>query len=363
MKPKHLLALLSIAIAVLLLSGCGTISAASWPGVSYDSETNTVFVSYNTSVFAIDASNGQLKWSYPEKPSQKTTFYAIPVPTSDGQLLAGSYDNNLYSLDKSTGAQKWVFDPTTIQDTTNRFISSPLVYNDTIYAPNADERLYALDMQGNPVWDQPFQANQALWAAPAADPKLNLIYLTSMDRNIYALNPDTGALVWSTPMEGASVGSPTVDPNGNLYVGNFANQLLAVNPQDGSTTWQVDTNGWVWSGPILGDSQLFFGDLDRTFYAVNANDGSIAWQITPDGQVVGQPALAGNNIFFGTESGTLYVVDLRGNIVKSIDLSGSIYTSPVLAGDLIVVAPYQTDNLLVAFDQNGNQQWTFTPAK
>jgi len=44
-------------------------------------------------------------------------------------------------------------------------------------------------------------------------------------------------------------------------------------------------------------------------------------------------------------------------------VGGKIYTTPVTAGDLILVAPYQAQVALVALDANGKQAWTFTPAK
>jgi hypothetical protein len=40
---------------------------------------------------------------------------------------------------------------------------------------------------------------------------------------------------------------------------------------------------------------------------------------------------------------------------------GKIYPSPLLAGDLILVAPINADELLIAVDVNGNQRWVFSP--
>jgi outer membrane protein assembly factor BamB len=49
--------------------------------------------------------------------------------------------------------------------------------------------------------------------------------------------------------------------------------------------------------------------------------------------------------------------------VNSKVIGGVIYSSPVINGDTILVAPTGFDALLVALNLDGNQKWTFTPAK
>jgi eukaryotic-like serine/threonine-protein kinase len=353
---KRLILVTFLLFAVVLLAGCSTISASSWPGVTYDSNTDAVYVAYNSFVISVDPNTGTEKWRFPAEAEGSITFFAPPAVTSDGQVIAGGYDQNLYSIDAQSGAQNWVF-----EGASNRYIATPLVIEDKIFAPNADDHLYALTTQNVAIWQTPFQATQPLWGTPGIDSSGETLFLTSMDRNVYAVDAQTGVMEWSKPMEGASVGSTTVSGNGDVFVGNFANQLLSLNAEDGSSGWSLVTSGWVWSGPLLQEDLLFFGDLEGTFYAVNRDSGSVAWQIQPDGQVVGQPAVAGDRIFFGTESGTLYVVDLRGNIIRSVDAGGSIYSAPVTTDDLVIVAPYQNDQLLVAYDFDGNLVWSFTP--
>lgn len=353
---KRLILVIAFSLTLLFLTGCSAIAANSWPGITIDPETETVYVAYNTAVYAVDTGNGNLKWRFPEEPNNQITFFAPPTLTEDGQLIVGGYNNTLYSLDAVTGAEKWAF-----EGAANRYIGSPLFANDLIYAPNADERLYALDLNGNPLWDQPFQAGQALWAAPVSDDGGTTIYLTSMDRNLYALNGETGETLWSQPLDGASVGTPTLGNDNQLYIGNFANQMVAFGIEDGQEIWTTPTAGWIWSGPARDDEHIYFGDLEGNFYAVNQSSGSIVWQLQPDGEVVGQALVNGEQVYFGTESGTIYAVDLRGNIVWNRDTGGALYANTVGTDEVIIVAPHQADNVLVAFQPDGSQLWSFTP--
>jgi len=81
----------------------------------------------------------------------------------------------------------------------------------------------------------------------------------------------------------------------------------------------------------------------------------------PDGPIVGTPLVNKEGIYFTTEVGSLYAVDREGNTRWERNIGGKIYTSPIAAGDLILIAPIESDDLLVALDANGTQQWAFAP--
>jgi outer membrane protein assembly factor BamB len=357
MKPKRFLILAILILSTIVLSGCSTFSANSWPGITFDPSSNRVFVAYNTGVFAVDANSGTQVWRYPAEPDQNKTFFASPALTVDGKLIVGGYDNILRALDAGSGNEVWTF-----AGASNRYIGSAAVVNEMIFAPNADERLYALDLDGQPIWERPFAAGQALWAKPAIKENNGVLYLTSLDKSVYAAEAETGNQLWKKTLPGVSVGTPILDEGGNLYLGTFANQVIVLEPTQGNELWKVETNGWVWSSPIIVGDTLYFGDLEGFFYAVNRTTGNIEWQIQPDGHVIGAPLFLEDQIFFGTESGTIYAVDLRGNIMWNRTAGGSIYSQPVSNGELVIVALHEADNLLVAYDLNGNQQWSFAPA-
>ena len=68
-----------------------------------------------------------------------------------------------------------------------------------------------------------------------------------------------------------------------------------------------------------------------------------------------------DQIYVGTEDGTFIALDQDAGTVWQKALGGKIYTSPVVSGELILVAPYQSDFALVAYDAEGRQVWTFKP--
>jgi eukaryotic-like serine/threonine-protein kinase len=356
MKMKRNLMILSLALVMpLILGACTAFGASSWPGLSADPDTGTAYVAYNTGIYAINTADGSLKWTFPDRADARKTFFAAPILTPDGQLVAGGYDKTLHSLDPATGVERWSFN-----GTLNRFVASPAVTENRIFAPSADERMYALNMNGEPTWDTPFQAKQALWGTPVYSPERDVVYLAGLDRNFYAVRGADGSLVWASQLSGASVSTPAIDPEtGVIYLGTFAKEMLAIDPDTGDAFGKFLTEDWVWEGPTFHDGQLYFGDMAGNFYAMNVETWSVDWRFSADGPIASRPLVNEDILYFGTENGTLYALDLRGNIIWNRDARGAIYGTPVRVNDLILVALLESDNLVVAYDTAGNLRWSF----
>lgn len=358
MKPNRLILSILLLLTATLLSACagGAGLATSWPGLYANQDT--AYVAFNNHVYAIALDTGLEKWRFPKETNNRITLYADPSLSPDRQLIVGGYNNVLYSLDPDTGDLNWEF-----AQAGNKYIASPLAVEKGIFAPNADNNLYALNLDGSLRWK--FNTQGEIWAQPVTDPNCECIYLTSMDHRVYALDPADGSLRWqSEELSGAIVGSPTLSEDGILYVGTFGREIIALDAKDGSVVWRTPTGGWVWSGPALADGRLYVGDLDGNFYAINAADGQAIWNLTPDqldGAIVGSPVIIDDTIYFASESGSVYALDTAGRILWSQAIGGRMLAAPVPAGDLLLVAPNGADQLLYAITREGGaRRWAYT---
>jgi eukaryotic-like serine/threonine-protein kinase len=354
MKSKNILLILVVLMAAALLSGCGgdAFAASSWPSILVDEEIS--YVSYNQYVYALNVQDGQMRWRYPEKGEAARTFYAEPTLTEDGQLIVGSYNGSLYSLNPQTGTENWIFD-----QAGGRFIGAPLAQGNRIYAPSADHRLYALDLNGREVWR--FEGSQGpLWAQPLLDEERQQLYLPSMDHNLYAINPENGQLIWQANLNGSLVGTPVLE-NGVLYTGSFASTMAAIDANNGTILWTTPVSNWVWAGPALQEGRLYFGDLGGVLYALDAQSGGIVWETPPDGPVTATPYVREDTVYFATEEGVLRALSLNGAQQWSQPIGGKIYANPTPADDLILVSPVNADPLVVGVNLNGTQRWSFIP--
>jgi outer membrane protein assembly factor BamB len=392
MKSKHFFILFILLIFSLFLSACAggaATAASSWPGLTVDGET--AYLAYNQHVYAINIADGKERWRYPLEANNKISFYTAPVMTPDGQLIVGGYDHVLYSVDPQTGKENWSF-----KEAKNRYIGSPLVNDAGIFAPAADDHLYAIDFQGKLLWS--FQTKGAQWAQPVSSPTCECIYLPSMDHHLYAINASDGAEVWKTEdLGGSMVGSPAYGSDGTLYVGTFNNEILAISSENGVVLWRKPTDGWVWGGPAIKDGTLYFGDLSGVLYAMDASNGKILWKLNPetgdssgqatqktkpDGPIVQTPLLTDELIYFTTRVGSIFGVSYSGETKFFVDIhqldksicgdpkntkvrpSAKLFSSPMLSGDKILVAPTEADELLYALDANGKPIWCpFIPEK
>jgi outer membrane protein assembly factor BamB len=362
-KSNPVLYGLSIVLLASFLVSCAggaRQAAANWPEVSVDLENETAFLSAGSFVYGLNLATGVEKWHFPAEADAKISFYAAPVLIPDGQLIVAGYDHKLYGLDPLNGTEKWNF-----SEATNRYVASPLVEGSGIYAPNSDYLLYALDLTGKLRWT--FASGQAQWSTPVSDGKT--LFLPSMDHHMHALDIETGTQSWEGDDLGASVpGTAALSPEGILYVGTIASELLALNSQNGKVIWRVPAGDWVWGGPRLDGDRLYFADMDGSVFALDAGNGSVIWRIQPDTgdnrTIVGTPLVMGDVLYFGSASGTLYSVNKSdGSPRWNKTFEGKIQFGPVAAGDNILVTVTSRDLLLVSLDQNGNQIWTFNHPK
>ena len=363
MKTKRFILISLLALGALFLSACsGQAVANSWHGLSADAER--AYVSAGSFLYAVDLKTGNEVWRYPEKADSKIMFYASPVLTADGQLLvgsAGAKDHKFISLDSATGKEKWA---KVFVGAKGPWTASPLVLNDTIYAPNTDGFLYVLDMSGTQI-AEPIEIGGALWSAPVTDG--TLIYLSSLDHFIHMVDPATNKVLKEIDLGGAIPSSPAVGTDG-AYAGSFASTIEFIQ-SNGDHNVITKTENRVWGSPVLDGETLYYADLNGKVYSFDLANGIENWSVQPDGPVVASLLIVGDQIYVASEAdptselGTLVALDREGKTVWTKEVGGKLYTAPVVSGDLILVAPYQADFTLAAYDAQGKQAWKFTPAK
>ncbi len=352
---KRLTLISLVLVAAFMVSACGTAgSTASWPGLAADSQN--VYLASGQYVYAVHTGDGSQLWKYPDKAGPQL-FYSAPVLTPDGQLLVGSSgtDDGLISLDPATGQTKWA-EPFVAS---NHWVAPPLVQGSTIFAPNNNGTLYALELAtGHLVWSLPL--GNSLWGAPASNGKL--VFVTSLDHFLYAVDPSKRVLAWKLDLGGSAPGTVSVSSDGTaLYVGSFGKKVFGVDAASGQVRWTADVKDWVWGAPVLASDSVYTADIGGNIYSLGAPNGKNAWpDLVPDGPITGRPLAMADGMLVATESGSVFAYDGTGSKVWESVVGGKIYTAPVASGDGIAVAPTGADFLLALLDQNGKLVWKFT---
>lgn len=357
MKTKKLTLFFLLILGALIISACsGQPLTNNFPGLVADADR--AYISTGSFIYAIDVQTGNQVWSYPEKADGELLYYASPVLTEDGQLLIGSTGTNhaFISLDPATGQEKWA-EP--FSGAKGAWVASPLVFNNTIYAPNTDGYLYILDMNGKQV-AEPIELGGALWSAPVTDG--TYIYINSLDHHLHILNPSTGKLADPIDLGGAAPDSPAVGTEG-IYVGSFESNIKHIT-SNGKNEVIASASDWIWGTPTYDNETLYYADLSGNIFSLDLSNNRQNWNtLKPDGPITASLLVVDDQIYVATEAGSFIALDRDGKIVWEKTPGGKIYTTPVLSNDLILVAPYQAEFALAAYDAAGKQAWTFTPSK
>ena len=215
-----------------------------------------------SSLYALNASTGALLWSFPMAGNGSSPAVA------NGVVYVGSSDDNVYALNASTGEKLWNY------STDGEVTSSPAVANGVVYVGSSTGVAYALGAStGALLWRYAAASTQSLGTAPAV--ANGVVYFEANNSRsccqknnsyLYALNTDSGALLWAYPTSGQGFSSPAV-ANGVLYFtyegilsgeGNNANELYAVNAATGALLWSYLSPVFIVSSPIIGDGVLYF---------------------------------------------------------------------------------------------------------
>ncbi len=307
---------------------------------------------------------------FPIKADAKMSFYAAPALTGDGQVVVGNATHSsslmvaqsnslLYSFDATTGTIKWSFG-----DAKGKWLAGALVSDNGIYAPAGDGKLYAFDLAGRKRWEATVSAH-GLWSAPVTDGKL--VFIATLDHEIIALDAQTGTQKWKVALDNAILGAPAVAPDGMLYVGTISGNLYALNSATGSQKWMTPLQGSIWATPAISGETLYIGTAFEKIgklYAVNTTSGQVTWSHDEVSAIIASPLALTDQIVYVTEAGHVQSLNLDSTNQWQADIEkAKIYTAPSLAGDLILVAPMQSESLLIAYNMSGAQKWAFVPGK
>jgi outer membrane protein assembly factor BamB len=274
-------------------------------------------------------------------PDAQGTLYALQAP------LAGIQPQVLWSVDLGPGRQT----------------SSPTLGPDgTIYAIGGAGRLSAIAPDGQVKWTA--QTGPVLKASPALGYN-GTVFVSSMNGKLYAVAPPADATVrvgmirWTfrfaefpgksapvvshSPPAGAdgigSGASPTVGPDGTIYIGANNSNFYAISPV-GQLVWLFEAEreiGGIWSTAALSadDHTLYFGANKGGMYALNRVDGSLRWQHRVIGSIYSSPTLdATGAVYTGTTIGHVLALDgASGDTIFDYDAHAPIWTAPAIRPD------------------------------
>ena len=210
----------------------------------------------------------------------------------------------------------------------------------------------------------PDNAIQPVWTFESADEirgtalyNRGSLYFGSYDHHLYAINAETGKLLWKYQTDGGIVSRPAVSED-SVFIGSEDDRLHVLSARSGSLLWTYYTKGPIRSSPFVAHGHVFIGSDDMSLHAVNINGGRGIWQIDTIGEIRSTPFVTQEEIYAGNESGEFYCMDFRGGIKWRYKAKRAITSSSVVADGMVFFC--SLDSYIYALDaKSGYLIWRF----
>jgi alcohol dehydrogenase (cytochrome c) len=247
---------------------------------------------YTSSVVALDADTGKLKWHYQFSPHDEFDYDAVQVPVladmawNGGQRKVMMWANRngfFYVLDRGTG---------------QFLLGKPFVRVNWADGFDQDGRPRRVPgqvptSQGTLIY--PGNQGGTNWYNPSYSPRTGLFYIPTWVNysSIYVKRPSefaegrgfNGGLARSTVPQGLRAGTVGFRTEDEGY-----GAVRAIDPRTGDLKWEYKMTEFTQAGILTTASDLVFtGGNEGYFFALNARTGALLWKFTVGGSVVSGP--------------------------------------------------------------------------
>ncbi len=179
-------------------------------------------------------------------------------------------------------------------------------------------------------------------------------------------------LVGCAPPAAAVPAQAAMDRGGPQRTGLYNTKGVA---KFSGVKWQFQTEGAIWSSPVLADGVVYFGSDDGHFYAVDAQTGIQKWRFETGDDVRSSAAVAGGLVYFESYDGYLYALNPQdgqpvwkfrlagGDVLKLRPAYDDYLSSPLVADGVVYAGAVDPRHCLYALDaRTGQEKWNFSPA-
>ncbi len=211
-----------------------------------------------------DANNGALLWTSPTlalfTSLSGITTQVSSVRVSNGLVYVGSPNNKVYALNAADGSIKWSY------TTNNKVLSSPVVYGGMCIVGSQDNNVYCIDTTSGLLrWK--VSGSDRFSSSPTIYADKNLVLIGGYDYNMYAINHVDGTVSWKYP-SGSIIQSSPVVYNSKMYFSSVDKYLYCVDCKTGLTIWKRFIGVPIANSPMVDDLS---GGVYPTISGMSAN--------------------------------------------------------------------------------------------
>ena len=299
-----------------------------------DPESGRIFVATRDGFVRAVNPGGQIEWTF------KTggPFQAGPTVHEDVVYVPGG-DGVLYALRATNGELLWKY------DAGEQLATPPVITEGRVFVASQGNVLYAVEAQtGKWLWQYRRDLPTGFMVHGASAPAVSMgtLFVGFNDGAVVALEPDSGIVKWERVIsnEGREFldvdTTPVIDDQGRVFVASYKNGIYALNGETGDVLWNTATAGVTGA---IGRGDVVFASGDRGLTAVLADDGKVLWTLSLDKKSAQPPAFVRGMIVTPVNNSLMFVDPSTGRTRLEWDPGQGVSSTPVYAdGHLYVLS-------------------------
>ena len=253
-------------------------------------------------LYSVNAATGESQWSFNLRVEilQSPTFYR-------GILYVLASNNTVHAFTATTGDRKWIYTRRGTFPSLNIYGSTPpLVYRDRLLLGFSDGYLISLRQDnGTLVWEKSLsQYNRFKNLYITLD--RNTLYASSYEQNIYALDANTGKILWTIPkINGGS--SVTVHQN-YMFFSTSDGKIISANRSTGKIIWTHSLKNSIAARPIVFQNTIYVAQSNGPLLGLDKASGKKQVMYDKIKGALAPVSIKDNKIYLMSNEGQLHII-------------------------------------------------------
>ena len=220
-----------------------------------------LLVTVQQKLFRINYGTGKTEWIYDGgQPTGLVISSAAPPLVAGQTVFLGTSEGVVHGVSLEYGKRKFLFDPGQKEFRFRDVVGNMANFNGGVLVSRYDGLVFSLSADGNRrvLWEKKLSAITTSFF------RNGMLYVTTLNGHLHAIDGKSGREVWKTPI-GAAGKSITVGEK-IVYVAGSHGRLAAVDSKSGELLWHDDIGGTPADSPVLIGDILYFATGNKVLY-------------------------------------------------------------------------------------------------
>jgi outer membrane protein assembly factor BamB len=275
----------------------------------YDASRDLLYVQQNNAALnAIDLESGNIVWQFFEK-DVNVKYRIAASPIYDGQYLYFcAASKEVICLNPENQQVVWRKDLGGLHA-----FNTMSFDNQELYLPDQAGNIYKLDaLTGNVIWS----IKTVIGSGDALLLSDDKIYRQDVSGLVECRLRSNGSLVWSYRCDSWGLSTPAISC-GKLIVANDDRNVRALDLETGAELWKRPFMGnFAWSAPFVSCDVVYVSGCTGAYYGLDVNTGTTLWTF--------QHGIDNSFVDWSQEGGWLFTHDRMGNLYAFKPSEGNI---------------------------------------